>query len=300
MMVAPRVVVERLWKIYNLSSSERRTIELILAGELPAGDDGRIVALRDVSFHVEHDEFFVIMGLSGSGKSTLVRCLIRLIEPTSGRVAIDAEDVTEMAAPRLKEIRSQKVAFVFQHHGLFPHMTALDNAAWALEVRGMGKRERRERARDVLMSVGLDGREQSYPDQLSGGQQQRVGLARALAADPQILLMDEPFSGLDPLIRRQMQDEVMQLLKDLGKTVILITHDLAEALNVGDRIAIMRSGEIVQVGRPGDIVDHPKDDYVGEFVRDVRIDPTLAATPQAVGSSEDPVEPSTHGPGTVD
>ena len=230
---------------------------------------GNIIALRDVSFDVDMGETFVVMGLSGSGKSTLVRCLIRLIEPTAGEVIIEGEDILGYNEAQLRELRRNKTAMVFQHFGLLPHRNVLDNASWGLEIKGIEKAERYSRANEVLELVGLKGWENSFPHQLSGGMQQRVGLARALAVDPDVLLMDEPFSGLDPLIRRSLQDELIRLQQGLHKTLVFITHDLEEALKLGDRIALMRDGDIMQVGTPEEIVSLPADDYVGDFVRGV-------------------------------
>ncbi|CAI8012988.1 Glycine betaine transport ATP-binding protein OpuAA [Geodia barretti] len=217
------------------------------------------------------------MGLSGSGKSTMVRCLIRLIEPTAGEIIIAGEDITKMSEKELIEFRRNKVAMVFQHYGLMPHRKVLDNAGWGLEVQGVKKPEREARTREVLELVGLGGWEESYPRQLSGGMQQRVGLARALAVDTDIMLMDEPFSGLDPLIRRQMQDELLRLQTELHKTIVFITHDLNEALKLGDRIAIMHDGKVAQIGSPEDIVLRPEDEYVGDFTQDVRLEAILNA-----------------------
>ena len=210
-----------------------------------------VVGVKDVSFEVAPGEVFVVMGLSGSGKSTLVRCLTRLIEPTAGNVTIAGRDVTAPSDSQLRDLRRKEVSMVFQHFGLLPHRQVIDNVAYGLEIRGMGKKERRAKAAEIVELVGLKGYERSYPDQLSGGMQQRVGLARALAGDPTMMLFDEPFSALDPLIRRDMQNEVIRLQEELQKTMVFITHDLAEALKLGDRILIMRDGEIVQVGTPG-------------------------------------------------
>ncbi|MDN5852491.1 MAG: betaine/proline/choline family ABC transporter ATP-binding protein [Actinomycetia bacterium] len=230
---------------------------------------GCVAAVNNVDFEVKQGEVFVVMGLSGSGKSTLVRCLTRLIEPTAGSVFIDGDDVREMSDSQLRTLRRHHVAMVFQHFGLLPHRRVIDNIAFGLEVRGTGKSERRSRARDVLELVGLEGNENSFPDQLSGGMQQRVGLGRALAGDPSLLLFDEPFSALDPLIRRDMQNEVIRLHREVGKTMLFITHDLQEALKLGDRILIMRDGEVVQIGTPDEVVGAPVDDYVRDFVSDV-------------------------------
>jgi glycine betaine/proline transport system ATP-binding protein len=212
---------------------------------------------------------FVVMGLSGSGKSTLVRCLTRLVEPTSGTVLIEGDDIRAADPRRLRELRRHRFAMVFQHFGLLPHRRVLDNIAYGLEIRGVGKAERYRRAGEVLDLVGLAGCADSFPDQLSGGMQQRVGLGRALAVDPQILFFDEPFSALDPLIRREMQNEIVRLHHEVGKTMVFITHDLHEALRLGDRILIMRDGATVQVGAPDEVVGAPADDYVRDFVADV-------------------------------
>jgi glycine betaine/proline transport system ATP-binding protein len=230
---------------------------------------GCTVAVRDVSIKVWPREVFVVMGLSGSGKSTLARTLIRLIEPTAGTITIDGTDVTACGTSELRELRRHKVSMVFQHFGLLAHRTVVENVAFGLEVRGVPKHERLDRARGVLSLVGLEDVEHSYPDQLSGGMQQRVGLARAFCVDPAVMLYDEPFSALDPLIRRDMQDEVLRLQVETEKTMIFITHDLTEALRLGDRIAIMRNGEIVQLGTGEELVGSPADEYVANFVRDI-------------------------------
>ncbi|MEU6732494.1 quaternary amine ABC transporter ATP-binding protein [Streptomyces physcomitrii] len=263
--------VRELWKVFG-PKAERIPQDASLA-ELSAAElrerTGCTAAVRDVSFDVHKGEVFVVMGLSGSGKSTLVRCLTRLVEPTSGGLAMDGEDVRAMDRTALRELRRHRASMVFQHFGLLPHRTVLDNVAYGLEIQGMGKAERREKAAAMVAKVGLDGLEQRRPGQLSGGQQQRVGLARALATDPEVLLFDEPFSALDPLIRRDMQEEVVRLHREEGRTMVFITHDLSEALRLGDRIALMRDGRIVQLGTPEEIVGSPADDYVRDFVRDV-------------------------------
>jgi glycine betaine/proline transport system ATP-binding protein len=268
--VEPTISVRGLWKIFG--PAEHRIVgtpdALLPTAELQL-KTGTTVAVRDVSFDVAHGEVFVVMGLSGSGKSTLVRCLTRLIEPTAGEVLLDGEDIGKADARRLRELRRRRFAMVFQHFGLLPHRKVIDNVAYGLEIRGVGRAERHARAGEMLELVGLGGYDQRYPDQLSGGQQQRVGLARALAVDPEVMLFDEPFSALDPLIRRDMQNEVIRLHSEVGKTMIFITHDLAEALKLGDHIVIMRNGSIVQAGRPEDLVGAPADDYVADFVRDV-------------------------------
>ncbi len=230
---------------------------------------GLVIALRNVSFSVDTGQIFVIMGLSGSGKSTLARCLIRLIESTRGEIRFDGQDILAYSDEELMQFRRSKVAMVFQHYALLPHRRVLDNVAYGLEVKGLDKDARHTQALKAIETVGLNGWENYYPREMSGGMQQRVGLARALAVNPDVLLMDEPFSGLDPLIRREMQDELVSLQSELRKTIVFITHDLNEALKLGDRIAIMRDGEIVQEGSPEEIVTLPTDQYVTEFVRDV-------------------------------
>lgn len=230
---------------------------------------GCVAAVRDVSFDVAKGEVFVVMGLSGSGKSTLVRCLTRLIEPTAGEVFFEGEDILTASKSRLRELRRTKFSMVFQHFGLLPHRRVIDNIAYALEINGAKKDARYARAREVIDLVGLDGYANHFPEQLSGGMQQRVGLARALAVNPEVMFLDEPFSALDPLIRRDMQNEVIRLHKDLNKTMVFITHDLAEAMKLGDRIVIMRDGDIVQVGTPADLVMNPVDAYVADFTKDI-------------------------------
>ncbi|MFC0601155.1 glycine betaine/L-proline ABC transporter ATP-binding protein [Streptomyces palmae] len=266
----PVFAVRNLWKVFGPKADRVPGGPL---AELPPDElrrrTGCTAAVRDVSFDVRPGEVFVVMGLSGSGKSTLVRCLTRLIEPTSGAIAIDGEDVVGMDKARLRDLRRHRAAMVFQHFGLLPHRSVLDNVAYGLEIQGVGKAQRRARAAEMVAKVGLAGLEQRRPGQLSGGQQQRVGLARALAVDPEVLLFDEPFSALDPLIRRDMQEEVIRLHRDEGRTMVFITHDLGEALRLGDRIALMRDGRIVQLGTPEEIVGSPADDYVRDFVRDV-------------------------------
>ncbi|CAM5423557.1 quaternary amine ABC transporter ATP-binding protein [Streptomyces pilosus] len=267
----PVFAVDGLWKVFG-PKADRVPGDPALAALDPAelrSRTGCTAAVRDVGFDVRKGEVFVVMGLSGSGKSTLVRCLTRLIEPTAGTIAIDGEDVRAMDGARLRALRRHRAAMVFQHFGLLPHRTVLDNVAYGLEIQGMGRAERREKAAEVVAKVGLEGMEQRRPAQLSGGQRQRVGLARALAVDPEVLLFDEPFSALDPLIRRDMQEEVVRLHREEGRTMVFITHDLQEALKLGDRIALMRDGRVVQLGTPEEIVGSPADDYVRAFVRDV-------------------------------
>ena len=272
------ISVKSVWKVFGAKPERALTPEHSGKDKRAILEElGCVVALQDVSFDVQQGETFVIMGLSGSGKSTMVRCLIRLIEPTTGEISIDGENITGMSDQALTEFRRQKIAMVFQHYGLMPHRTVLDNAAWGLEVQGLNKATRYSRTQEVVDLVGLSGWEEAYPRQLSGGMQQRVGLARALAVDTDILLMDEPFSGLDPLIRRQMQDELLRLQDELQKTIVFITHDLNEALKLGDRIAIMHDGMVAQIGSPEDIVLRPEDEYVGEFTQDVRLESVLTA-----------------------
>jgi glycine betaine/proline transport system ATP-binding protein len=264
------VHVDGLWKIFGPKADKiMKSPDAQLSRKELQEKTGHVVGIRDVSFDVAPGEVFVVMGLSGSGKSTLVRLLTRLIEPTGGIVQLYGEDITAMNDRALLDTRRRRVSMVFQHFGLLPHRKVVDNIAFGLEVRGEGKQNRRNRAQEMVDLVGLSGYENNYPDQLSGGMQQRVGLARALAADPDIMMFDEPFSALDPLIRRDMQNEVIRLHHEVGKTMVFITHDLAEALKLGDRILIMRDGEIVQVGTPDEVVAAPADDYVKDFVSDV-------------------------------
>ena len=266
----PTISVTGLWKVFGPNPTK-------LVGspdaELPRAElrakTGCTVAVRDVTFDVAPGEVFVVMGLSGSGKSTLVRCLTRLIEPTAGSVSLGGEDVLKVSSARLRDLRRTKFSMVFQHFGLLSHRRVVDNIAYPLEINGVSRDKRYARANEVIELVGLQGYGNAFPDQLSGGMQQRVGLARALAVDPEVMFLDEPFSALDPLIRRDMQAEVMRLHHDLGKTMVFITHDLAEAMKVGDRIAIMRDGAVVQMGTPEDLVARPVDDYVADFTRDI-------------------------------
>ena len=275
----PIIAVNSVWKVFGkhperaLDPSNLAKSKAELQAEL-----GVVIGLHDVSFEVQRGETFVIMGLSGSGKSTMVRCLIRLIEPTAGSIIISGDDITAMSDKELMEFRRGRIAMVFQHYGLMPHRSVLENAAWGLEVQGVPEAQRHARTREILSMVGLGGWESSYPRQLSGGMQQRVGLARALVVDTPIMLMDEPFSGLDPLIRRQMQDELLRLQEELQKTIVFITHDLNEALKLGDRIVIMHDGRVAQIGSPEDIVLRPEDEYVGDFTQDVRLESVLTAS----------------------
>jgi glycine betaine/proline transport system ATP-binding protein len=266
----PVVLAEGIWKVFGphgdrlIGSPDAELSRAELREKT-----GCVVAVRDVSIDVRPGEVFVVMGLSGSGKSTLVRTLIRLIEPSAGRIRITGQDVMAADPGELRELRRHTVSMVFQHFGLLAHRRVLDNVAFGLEIQGVGKAERLARANEVLRLVGLEDAANQFPDQLSGGMQQRVGLARAFAVDPKLMLYDEPFSALDPLIRRDMQDEVCRLQLETGKTMLFITHDLPEALRLGDRIAIMRDGAIVQLGTPEQLVGAPADDYVANFIRDI-------------------------------
>ncbi|WP_328539715.1 quaternary amine ABC transporter ATP-binding protein [Streptomyces sp. NBC_00344] len=264
-----RLQADRLYKVFG-----RRPDEAVQKLENGTGRDelrgeGTTAAVIDASFTVEPGHIFVVMGLSGSGKSTLLRMLNGLLEPTSGRVLFDGDDLTALSDRELREVRSKKISMVFQHFALFPHRSVLDNAGYGLEVQGVPRAEREKRATEALEMTGLAGWENSWPDELSGGMQQRVGLARALATDADLLLMDESFSALDPLIRRDMQDQLLELQKRLKKTIVFITHDLNEAMRLGDSIAVMRDGEIVQQGTAEDILITPANDYVASFIKDV-------------------------------
>lgn len=238
---------------------------------------GATVGVYDANFKVKAGEIFVIMGLSGSGKSTLIRMLNRLINPTSGQIYIDGKDIAKMNEEELRQVRREKINMVFQNFGLFPHKTILENTEYGLEVRGVAKEKRRQLAEAALDSANLLAFKDQYPNQLSGGMQQRVGLARALANDPDILLMDEAFSALDPLIRRDMQDELLNLQEEKQRTIIFITHDLNEALRIGDRIAIMNDGQILQIGTGEEILTNPQNDFIKEFVEDVDRSKVLTA-----------------------
>ena len=267
---APKITCEGVWKIFgNHPERMMRELDPALSRQEVQERTGHVIAVKNISFQVQQGETFVVMGLSGSGKSTLVRCISRLVEPTAGHLLIDGDDVVAMNAGRLIELRRHKMSMVFQHFGLFPHRRVIDNVAYGLEVQGQSKAQRLRKAGEVLELVGLDGWERNYPRELSGGMQQRVGLARALAVDPEIMLFDEPFSALDPLIRREMQDELLKLQSVVHKTMIFITHDFLEAIKMGDHIAIMKDGEFVQVGTPEDVVASPVDDYVRDFTEDV-------------------------------
>ena len=266
----PKIICTDVWKVFG-PHEERvmRDLDANSSRKDVQERTGHVIGVQNVSFGVQEGETFVVMGLSGSGKSTLVRCISRLIEPTAGRVVVDGTDVVAMTDGQLIELRRHKMAMVFQHFGLFPHRKVIDNVAYGLEIQGMSKQQRLSRAQEAVELVGLGGWEQNYPRELSGGMQQRVGLARALTVDPEIMLFDEPFSALDPLIRREMQDELLKLQAVVRKTMIFITHDFLEAIKMGDHIAIMKDGMFVQVDTPEKVVAHPIDDYVREFTEDV-------------------------------
>lgn len=274
----PKVVVQNLTKIFG--KKVKSALELVKKQESKTDilkKTGATVGVYDVNFEVNEGEIFVIMGLSGSGKSTLIRLLNRLIEPTSGDIYLDGQDISKLDKDALRQVRREKMSMVFQNFGLFPHRTILENTEYGLEIRGIEKEERTKRAEKALENSGLLSFKDQLPNQLSGGMQQRVGLARALANDPEILLMDEAFSALDPLIRREMQDELLELQTNVQKTIIFITHDLNEALRIGDRIAIMKDGQVMQVGTGEEILTEPANEYVRSFVEDVDRSKVLTA-----------------------
>ncbi|MBU4610445.1 glycine betaine/L-proline ABC transporter ATP-binding protein [Achromobacter sp. GG226] len=273
-----KIEVRNIYKVFG--AKPERWLAAAQAGmskEELLAKSGHTLGLRDISLSIEEGSIYVIMGLSGSGKSTLIRHFNRLIEPSAGSILVDGEDVTQLSKRGLEQFRQRKMSMVFQRFGLFPHRTVLDNAAYGLQVQGVAKAERERRATDWLDQVGLAGFAHQYPHQLSGGMQQRVGLARALATDAEILLMDEAFSALDPLIRRDMQDQLLQLQAKLNKTIVFITHDLDEALRLGNRIAILKDGELVQEGTPEDILLSPANAYVQSFLQDVNRSKVLNA-----------------------
>ncbi len=269
-MTKPLVTISNLYKVFG--PKPKTILPMIKNGESKGAilaKTGHTVGLKDINLEINKGEIFVIMGLSGSGKSTLIRHFNRLIEPTHGSIQVGDADVMTLDAKQLEEFRRHKMSMVFQRFGLLPHRSVIDNVAYGLEIQGLSKSERSERASEWIETVGLNGYEEQYPAQLSGGQQQRVGLARALCTNAEILLMDEAFSALDPLIRSEMQDQLIELQEKLHKTIIFITHDLDEALRLGDRIAILKDGELVQQGTPDEILLHPATDYVEAFVKDV-------------------------------
>jgi glycine betaine/proline transport system ATP-binding protein len=266
----PKIRIEHLIKIYGENCSA--ALKLFSQGanrEAILQATGQVLGIADVSFTINPGEIFVVMGLSGSGKSTLIRCINRLITPTRGHIYIDDEDIAYIDEKRIRQIRLTKVSMVFQHFGLFPHRTVADNVEYGLKLLGMSKTQRRNKALEALEVVGLAQWADYRPSALSGGMQQRVGLARALATDAEILLMDEPFSALDPLTLREMQNELLRLQKELNKTIVFITHDTQEALKLGDRIAVMKEGVIVQLGTPKELLNQPTNDYIRDFIQDV-------------------------------
>lgn len=267
-MNEPVLRVNNLWKVFAPKGVRVDTNDPDSVAQ--AEESGAVAAVRGVSMSLERGEFFVVMGLSGSGKSTFIRCLLRLIEPTSGEVWMGGHEVASLGRRQLTEFRREWAAMVFQHYGLLPHKTVLQNAAFGLKLKGVSKQERLQRAEEALVQVGLGDWLGHLPHQLSGGMQQRVGIARALTKDPELLLMDEPFSGLDPLIRREMQDEMARLQDELQRSVLFVTHDLDEAIRLGDRMAVMRGGEFVQVGTPEEVLANPADEYVERFVDGAR------------------------------
>jgi glycine betaine/proline transport system ATP-binding protein len=291
----PIIEAKNLSKIFGKNPKQvTKLLDKGLTKEEILKETGNTVGVNRASFSVKQGEVFVIMGLSGSGKSTLVRLLNRLIEPTEGTVLIDGEDIMKMDKRALRNVRRKKMSMVFQNFGLFPHRTILQNAEYGLEIRKVDKDERRKKAEKALKLVGLGDYLHQKPNQLSGGMQQRVGLARALANDPEILLMDEAFSALDPLIRKEMQDELLDLQGKMQKTIIFITHDLDEALRIGDRIALMKDGNIVQIGTPEEILVNPENDYVQKFVEDV--DRSKVLTAQHIMKRPETVNIEKHGP----
>lgn len=276
--MAIKLEIKNLYKIFGEHPQRAfKYIEQGLSKEQILEKTGLSLGVKDASLAIEEGEIFVIMGLSGSGKSTMVRLLNRLIEPTRGQVLIDGVDIAKISDAELREVRRKKIAMVFQSFALMPHMTVLDNTAFGMELAGINAEERREKALDALRQVGLENYAHSYPDELSGGMRQRVGLARALAINPDILLMDEAFSALDPLIRTEMQDELVKLQAKHQRTIVFISHDLDEAMRIGDRIAIMQNGEVVQVGTPDEILNNPANDYVRTFFRGVDISQVFSA-----------------------
>ena len=296
----PAISCRNVWQVFGTNAKSKLAEALASSGgdsnaaAQSLREQGLIPAVQDASFDVHPGELFVIMGLSGSGKSTIVRCISQLLQATSGEIKIDGENLVEASKARLIELRRRKLGMVFQHFGLFPHMTVAENVAFPLKMQGQAKVDRLKRAREVIELVGLGDRASSFPRQLSGGQRQRVGIARSLAVNPDIWFLDEPFSALDPLIRRQLQDEFINIQATLKKSIVFITHDIAEALKIADRIAIMRDGKIVQIGTPTDSVLNPVDDYVREFSKDVakgrhaRVASVMRAATESDKSPDDP------------
>lgn len=296
----PAISCRGVWQVFGADAKTKLAEALISSGgdsDVAAQslrDQGLIPAVQDATFDVMPGELFVIMGLSGSGKSTIVRCISQLLQATAGEIRIEGENLVEASKARLIELRRHKLGMVFQHFGLFPHMTVTENVAFPLKMQGQNKAGRLKRALEVINLVGLEGRENSYPREMSGGQRQRVGIARSLAVNPDIWFLDEPFSALDPLIRRQLQDEFINIQATLKKSIVFITHDIAEALKIADRIAIMRDGKIVQIGTSTQIVLNPVDDYVAEFSKDVakgrhaRVSSVMRAVTDADKTPDDP------------
>lgn len=278
---AVKLSCRHLWKVFGTHAGETlaRTAQIADRAErlMEIRASGHIPAVSDVSFDVRAGEIFVLMGLSGSGKSTVLRCLSSLVAPTAGEIVFEGRDLLSLSRKEMIDLRRHKMGMVFQSFGLLPHLTVLENVAFPLRIQGVAQSERQERAREYVALVGLAGREDAMPDELSGGQQQRVGIARSLAVGPELWFLDEPFSALDPLIRRQMQDEFVRLQSRLNKTIVFVTHDFLEALKIADRIAIMKDGRIVQIGTPADLVLRPCDDYVAEFTSDVPVIRVLTA-----------------------
>lgn len=290
-----KITIEHVTKVFGKKTTQAlELLEQKKSKQEILKETGVTVGVNDVSFTVEEGEIFVIMGLSGSGKSTLVRMFNRLIDPTKGNIFIDGENLSTMDKKALRQVRREKLSMVFQNFGLFPHRTILENTEYGLEIQGMDKAERQKKAQKALDNAGLGDYKDQYPNQLSGGMQQRVGLARALANDPEILLMDEAFSALDPLIRREMQDELIELQSNVKKTIIFITHDLNEALRIGDKIALMKDGSIVQIGSPEEILTHPANDYVEKFVEDV--DRSKVLTAENIMQRPETLNIKNHGP----
>ena len=273
----PKIVCKKVWKVFG----DKATRFLKKHESMPSYEEftaaGLIGAVRDVSLEINQGEIFVIMGLSGSGKSTLVRCMSRLIEPSAGEIIFEGRDLLKIKAKDLIEIRRHKMGMVFQHFALLPHLTVIENVAFPLEVQGVGRTTRESTVLEIIKLVGLEGREGYYPRQLSGGQQQRVGIARSLAVKPEIWFLDEPFSALDPLIRREMQDEFLRLQNLLQKTIVFITHDFDEAIRLADRIALMKDGAVIQIGTPEELVINPINDHVAEFTREIPRPKVLSA-----------------------
>lgn len=288
-----KLACRNIWKVFggdpgSFFNSDRAPSAAERIAEIR--DRGHMPAVSDISFDVREGEIFVLMGLSGSGKSTLLRCLSSLVAPTSGEIIFEGRNLTTLSRREMIELRRHKMGMVFQSFGLLPHLSVIENVAFPLRIQGIGAADRLQRSREYIELVGLKGRENAMPDELSGGQQQRVGIARSLAVGPELWFLDEPFSALDPLIRRQMQDEFVRLQSRLNKTIVFVTHDFLEALKIADRIAIMKDGEIVQLGTPAEIVLHPRNGYVAEFTSDVPIVRVLTAADLIGASSPVPAD----------